>query len=138
MSHVCLGLPGTSRVVPAKSQLPSLVPCPRCPMWSWDYMGYPEMSQLKVSYTALFQVPDVPCVPGITRDILECPRLTRTATDCPVMSSVLRYFLACPRMPSQVLHVTLPNTHCCHTCMNIDTKHRYKTGHQGFCYTILR
>ena len=88
-------IPGTSQVevipgtnVPAKSQVYSLVPRP---MSTWNYLGYPGMSQLRASYTALFQgylgLPEtsldvpaksqlhslVPCVPGITWDILGCP-----------------------------------------------------------------
>ena len=59
--------------IPAKSPLHSLVPRPRRPMYTWDHLGHPGMSQLSAYYTALSLVLNVPCVPGINRDIPGCP-----------------------------------------------------------------
>ena len=77
MSHVYLGLPGTSRDVLAKSQLNSLVSCPRCPLCTWDYFGHPKMSQLRASYTALSHGLYVTCVPEIIWDILGHPGMSQ-------------------------------------------------------------
>ena len=75
MSQVYLELRGISQDVPAKSQLHGLVRYLRCPMCTCtrDYLGHPEMPQLRDSYTAWSHFPDAPCVPGITWDNLECP-----------------------------------------------------------------
>ena len=82
LSHApCVqGLHGTSRIywiIPVQSQLHSLVPCPRCPMCTWDYQGHPGMSYMELSahyiHTALSLVLDVLCAPVMTRDISGCP-----------------------------------------------------------------
>ena len=99
MSHVSLGLPGTSLDVPAKSQLHSLVPCPRCPMYPWDYLGHPGMSHLRASYTAMSHVQDVLCIPGITWDILGSLGLLGTSWDIPAKSQLHSVF-PCHRCPT--------------------------------------
>ena len=73
MSHVKMGLPWTSRDILAKCQRRSLVPCPRCPMRTWEYLGHPGRSY---AYLAL---------PGISRDV---------PTKCQLHSLV-----PCPRCP---------------------------------------
>ena len=81
MSHVYLGLPWTSWDVLARSQLHSLVPCPRCPTYPWDYLGHPGMSQLRASYIGLSHVYlglpwtswDVPAKSHL-HSLVPCPR----------------------------------------------------------------
>ena len=53
MSHVSLGLLGTSWDVPPTSQVHSLVPCPRCPTFLWDYLGHPGLSKLQCTMSMM-------------------------------------------------------------------------------------
>ena len=76
------------------SQLHSLVPCPRCPMFPWDYTGHPGMYYLRTRYTALSHVPDVPCIPGITRDILGSLEILGISWDVPGMSQLKASYTA--------------------------------------------
>ena len=66
-------------------------------MYPWDYLRHSGMSQLKASNTALSHVPDVPCIPGITWNILGYPSYEPATQACP-MSKMSNVYLELPGM----------------------------------------
>ena len=80
-THLCPRCPKCTWDVPGNGWFHTLVLCPMC---TRDYLGHPGISQLRAIYTALSYVQDVPCLTGITCDILGCPSSEPATQTCPM------------------------------------------------------
>ena len=98
-----LGLLGTSWDVLAKSQLHTLVPCPRCRMstwenlgqlgFTWDILGLPGTSWDIPAESQLYSLAPCPSFPMRTRDYRGYPGMSQLKVSYTSLSQMSREYL---------------------------------------------